>query len=58
MISNDDENKILDILFVLISNYHPKFCVPFFLAVIYFLLLTRILCIGARRCLVLYGIVC
>ncbi len=57
MISNDDEYDFLT-LFVLISNYHPKFCVPFSFDVICFLLLTRILCIGARRCLVQYGIVC
>ncbi len=52
--------RLFDILFVLISNYHPNFGVAtlFSFDVIYFFITNQNLCIGARRCLVQYGIVC
>lgn len=50
--------RLFDILFVLISNYHPNFCVPVFLWCNIFFITNQNLCIGARRCLVQYGIVC
>ncbi len=60
MISNDNEYKTFGHIICFDIKLSSKNLCTFSLAVIaiYFLLLTRILCIGARRCLERYGTVC